>query len=163
MTGTIRNVRPDDAQDIADIYNHFVLNTAVSFETEAVSTQQMRRRMESISASYPYFVYETDGHVAGYCYAHPWKERAAYCHTLETTIYLSPRYQRMGIGTQLMHRLIDQCRKDGHHALVACITGGNEGSVALHRSLGFKQVSLFREVGFKLGRWLDVVDLELVL
>ena len=159
----IRKALATDAEAIAGIYNHYVLNTTVSFENEAVSVEEMRSRIEHISASFPYFVDEEDGQIAGYCYAHPWKERVAYCHTLETTIYLSPQYQRRGIGSLLMRRLIEQCRADGHHALVACITGGNEGSVALHGHLGFQQMSLFREVGRKFGQWLDVVDMELIL
>ena len=101
--------------------------------------------------------------MVGYCYAHLWKERVAYSQTLETTIYLHPDYCHRGIGKRLMQQLIEQCRAQGFHALIACITGGNEGSIALHQSLGFEQRSCFKEVGHKFGAWLDVVDLELIL
>ena len=101
--------------------------------------------------------------MVGYCYAHAWKERVAYSHTLETTIYLHPQYCHQGIGTLLMQRLIALCRAQGVHVLIVCITGGNEGSIALHRALGFEQQSCFKEVGRKLGAWLDVVDLALIL
>lgn len=159
----IRPVDPQDAATIAAIYNEYVLHTDISFETEALSADEMRRRILAISAAFPYFVYEEDGKVMGYCYAHPWKERAAYSRTLETTIYLAPDAQGRGIGTALMQRLIDACRRSGFHALVACITGGNEPSIALHRRLGFRQVSCFPQVGRKFGRWLDVVDLQFLL
>lgn len=159
----IRNVNATDAQAIAHIYNHYVLNTNISFETQAVTTADMLHRITSISAQYPYLVYEHEGHVVGYCYAHLWKERVAYSQTLETTIYLHPDYCGRGIGKQLMQQLIEQCRAHGFHALIACITGGNEGSIALHRALGFEQRSCFNEVGRKFGAWLDVVDLELIL
>ncbi len=159
----IRKVNATDAQAIAHIYNHYVLNTTISFETQAVTTAHMQHRITSISAQYPYLVYEHEGRVVGYCYAHLWKERVAYSQTLETTIYLHPDYCHRGIGKRLMQQLIEQCRAQGFHALIACITGGNEGSIALHQSLGFEQRSCFKEVGHKFGAWLDVVDLELIL
>lgn len=159
----IRKVNATDAQAIAHIYNHYVLNTTISFETQAVTTAHMLHRITNISAQYPYLVYEHEGRVVGYCYAHLWKERVAYSQTLETTIYLHPDYCHRGIGKRLMQQLIEQCRAQGFHALIACITGGNEGSIALHQSLGFEQRSCFKEVGHKFGAWLDVVDLELIL
>ena len=159
----IRNVNATDAQAIAHIYNHYVLNTNISFETQAVTTADMLHRITSISAQYPYLVYEHEGHVVGYCYAHLWKERVAYSQTLETTIYLHPDYCHRGIGKRLMQQLIEQCRSQGFHALIACITGGNEGSIALPRALGVEQRSCFKEVGRKVGAWLDGVDLELIL
>ena len=101
--------------------------------------------------------------VVGYCYAHAWKEKAAYKYTLETTVYLSPGYKGKGIGRQLMERLIEECRVGGYHALIACITEGNEASCSLHEKLGFRKVSHFEKVGLKFGRWLDVVDYELII
>ena len=99
----------------------------------------------------------------GYCYAHPWKEKAAYQTTLETTIYLSPEHTGKGIGRRMMEHLIADCREKGFHALVACITADNVGSCHLHEQLGFRKVSHFEQVGQKFHRWLDVVDYELLL
>lgn len=99
----------------------------------------------------------------GYCYAHQWKERAAYSKTLETTIYIDKDATRQGLGRIMVKLLIDICRNEGYRALIACITQGNEASIKMHESLGFKQVSEFKEVGFKFDTWLDVVDLELLL
>ncbi|MDO4165596.1 MAG: GNAT family N-acetyltransferase [Bacteroides sp.] len=152
-----------DAKAIVDIYNDYILNTTISFEVKALTEDEMRARIQEISSHFVYLVYEEDGKILGYCYAHPWKERAAYGHTLETTVYLSPDAKGHGIGRKLMEVLIDECRKQGFHALIACITGGNEASCHLHEKLGFKQVSAFEKVGRKFGRWLDVVDYELLL
>ncbi|OUP15880.1 GNAT family N-acetyltransferase [Parabacteroides distasonis] len=159
----IRNVSLRDAKAIVDIYNEYIVNSVITFETEPLREEEMRERMAAISASYPYLVYLVDDEVAGYCYAHAWKERAAYRYTLETTVYLSPGYKGKGIGRLLMERLIEECRAGGFHALIACITEGNEASYSLHEKLGFRKVSHFEKVGMKFGRWLDVVDYELIL
>ena len=94
----IRRVELKDTGDITEIYNEYVVNSIVTFETEAVSEAEMYVRISEISSHYPYFVYEVDGRVVGYCYAHAWKERAAYKYTLETAVYLSPEYSGKGIG-----------------------------------------------------------------
>lgn len=159
----IRRVRECDAQGIAGIYNDYVLNSTISFEVEALTVEQMRQRIADISARFPYFVWEEDGEIAGYCYAHPWKERAAYHNTLETTIYLSPRYIGKGIGHKLMQRLITECRQCGFKVLIACITANNVTSIDFHRRLGFSQVSHFEQVGEKQGQLLDVIDMQLTL
>ncbi len=160
----IRRARTEDVPRIAEIYNHYVLNSVETFEVEAVSCREMERRMGEVLATGPYIVYaDGDGRVLGYAYAHPWKERRAFHITFETTVYVDHTCRHRGIGMQLMEELISQCRPLPIHALIACITGGNEASTALHRRLGFRQVSLFREVGFKFGRLLDIVDYELII
>ena len=160
----IRKVTLDDAAAITRIYNPFVTDTTVTFETVPVSVDEMRRRIAEISAQYPYYVWQDDaGDVTGYCYVHAWKPRAAYAYTYEVTIYLAPEAQGQGIGRQMISLLINESRQLGAQALIACITEGNEHSIRLHRSMGFEQVSHFRKVGRKFGQVLDVVDLELVL
>ena len=159
----IRPVELSDSNAITEIYNHYILNSVASFETEALSIEMMRNRISEISVNFPYFVCEIDGHIAGYCYAHPWKERAAYRFTLETTVYISPQHLHEGIGKILMEKLINSCTERGFHALIACITGNNEASIALHEKLGFKKVSHFEKVGYKHNQILDVVDYQLLL
>jgi L-amino acid N-acyltransferase YncA len=159
----IREVEPRDIPQITRIYNGYVTGSTATFETLPVSDDEMRERVESIRSSFPYYVYEQEGEVAGYCYAHRWKARAAYSKTLETTVYISPQHQREGIGRALMRKLIAQCKQEGYMALIACITGGNDASIALHENLGFKKVSHFEKVGLKFGRLLDVTDYELRL
>lgn len=147
----IRTATVQDAQAIADIYNEYVENGTATFETERISLPEMRRRIEEISSAYPYLVYEDDGKVSGYCYAHGWKTRVAYRHTWETSVYVAAASQGNGIGMLLMQHLIKECRKTGAHTLVACVTGSNVNSIKLHQRLGFQQVSHFHQVGMKFG------------
>lgn len=169
----IRPVNIGDAAAIADIYNHYVSHTDISFETQPLSVSAMRERIETLcsdarlhlcSGEPPYYVYFSHGVVAGYCYAHAWKERVAYGRTLETTVYVSPTQLHQGIGTALMQRLIDHIKSlDTYHALIACITSSNTASCRMHEKLGFRRVSNFANVGFKFGRYIDVTDYELEL
>lgn len=159
----IRKVKLSDALDIASIYNEYVQNSVVSFETEPLSVEDMRMRISGISSQYPYWVYEKDGHIVGYCYVHAWKERAAYSKTIETTVYIASDCKGLGIGRELMARLISDCRSLGYSAMIACITASNADSISFHQRLGFKKVSHFERVGYKFGHWLDVVDYELLL
>lgn len=159
----IRLAQQSDCPALARIYNHYVTETTVSFETTPVSTEEMERRMTTIQQHYPYLVAEQEGEIVGYAYVHPWKERHAYHHTLETTVYLAPNCRHQGVGQRLVERLIEACRHTDCHALIACITAENTDSLHFHERMGFHQVSLFRQVGRKFGRWLDVIDMELLL
>lgn len=159
----IRRMELQDAKAITGIYNEYVLYSIATFDIEPLREEDMRARMAEISVRFPYFVAEEDGKLMGYCYAHPWKQRAAYSNTLETTVYVRPGCHGKGIGRALMERLIEECRRDGYHALIACIAEPNEVSTSLHLSLGFKKVSHFSEVGLKFGRRVDVGDYELLL
>ncbi len=159
----IRQVKLSDTEAIAGIYNEYIQHSTASFETETLTPEEMGMRISAFSSVCPYFVFEEDGRVVGYCYAHPWKERAAYAGTYETTVYIHPAYLHRGIGKALMAKLIESCRQRGFRALIACITAENEASVSLHLGLGFEKVSHFRQVGRKFGRLLDVVDLEYIL
>lgn len=159
---TIRPVGLADAEPITAIYNRYIAETAISFETEPLSVEQMRQRIDALSA-FPYFVCVSGGAVVGYCYAHPWKGRAAYAQTLETTVYLAHEACGKGVGTALMRHLIDACKRQDFHVLIACITDDNATSIRFHERLGFTAVSHFHEVGRKFGRWLGVVDMELRL
>lgn len=159
----IRHAEPGDAKAVADIYNEYVLHSVATFETEAVPANEMGRRIADISSRFPYLVFEKDGRVIGYAYARMWQERAAYCHTWETAVYVSSASVRQGIGRQLMSLLIEECRNSDCHVLIACITRGNESSCTLYRKLGFEQVAFFKKVGVKFGKRLDVTGWELVL
>lgn len=160
----IRPVSPDDAPAIAAIYNYYVQETVVSFETEALSAEEMGTRIRNIAQEYPYLVCADEhGRVLGYACAHRWKERAAYRYAWETTIYLHPQHRGQGLGNMLMDELLLRCRLAGCRVLIACITQGNEASLSFHLRWGFKQVSHFPQVGCKFGRMLDVVDMCLPL
>ena len=159
----IREVRPEDAAAITAIYNHYILKTTATFEVEPLTEAEMKTRICNIARHDPYLVCEENGQISGYCYAHKWKERAAYSHTAETTVYLHPAQTGRGLGHRLMEKLIEACKAQGYSVLIACITAENEPSRQLHQRLGFRQVSLFEQVGMKFGRLLDVADYELLL
>ena len=159
----IRNVKTCDAKDIALIYNYYIEISTITFETEPVSVEEMAARIADISEKYPYFVYEESGKVAGYCYVTSWKKKAAYNKTVESTIYIDKDFQGKGIGRALVNKLINELREKSFHAVIACITIPNPTSVKLHEELGFRQVSEFKEVGYKFEKWLDVGDWELIL
>jgi phosphinothricin acetyltransferase len=158
----IRKATPEDAPEIVNIYNYYVKNTAITFETEPVSVEEMRDRIAAVSLKYPYLIYEENDGILGYCYANQWKKRRAYNRTVESTVYIDKNHHQKGIGKALMIALLEYLRNTDTHAVIACITIPNEKSVSLHEKLGFKQVSEFKEVGFKFEKWLDAGDWELL-
>ena len=160
----IRPIRIEDAAAVAAIYNHYIEHSTATFDTEPLSDRQMLSRLEAIVGRRPGYVSLSEaGEFQGYTYAHPWKEKAAYRYTLETTIYLAPRFVGQGIGRALLSHLVEGCRREGYRSLIACITQVNVASEVLHRKMGFRPVSRFVQVGTKFGRWIDVADYQLLL
>ena len=152
----IRPVTLYDAPAIAAIYNPFVLGTAVTFEEAAVTPEEMTQRIAALTKTHPWLVFETGGSVAGYAYASAWKTRSAYRLTVESAIYVDMERHRKGIGSQLYSALLTELSMKGIHAVLGGIALPNAASVALHERLGFEKVGQLREVGWKLGRWVDV-------
>ena len=153
----IREANPSDGNTIAAIYNAYVRNSVTTFELEPVAAAAMQARIEDVQArSLPWLVVEHAGGVAGYAYATPWKPRAAYARSVETSVYLAEDATGRGLGRLLYAALIERLREAGLHALIGGIALPNAASVALHEALGFVHVATFREVGFKHGRWVDV-------
>lgn len=156
MPLSIRDVTADDAAQICDIYNHYVHNTAITFEQQPVSVPEMQARIESYASAYPWLVAERDGLLLGYAYATRWRTRAAYDLTVESTVYVADAARGSGIGRPLYLALLDALREQSIHAVVGCIALPNPGSVALHEKCGFEKVAHFAEVGRKFDRWVDV-------
>ena len=152
----IRRVVPGDAAAIAAIYNHHVVNTIVTFEETPVDDAEMRRRIADIDASHAWFVGQDGGRVAGYAYASAWRARSAYRRSVETTVYVGRDQVGRGFGRALYDALLRELAQRGFHCAMGGIALPNAGSVALHERMGFAKVAHFREVGWKLGRWIDV-------
>jgi|GEM_PF-134670 len=164
MTDTcIRKVKLEDAKQICDIYNHYVVNTVISFEEEAVSEEELGRRISSVTRSYPWIVCSVAGQIKGYAYASSWKERSAYRHTAEVAIYVEKGELGKGLGTKLLERLLEELRAMDIHVAMAVIALPNEKSVGLHEKFGFRKVAHFTEVGYKKGSWIDVGYWELAM
>jgi len=152
----IRPVTEHDVANICDIYNYYVENTAISFETETISIIEMEQRIQNQSIDYPWLVYELEGKVVAFAYANKWKARSAYRFTLEATIYLSGDCQGKGIGTKLYQSLFDDLATRTVRSVMAVIALPNAGSIALHEKMGFEKVAHFKEVGYKHDTWIDV-------
>jgi len=153
----IRSANSRDASAIAHIYNHYVLNTAVTFEDRSVPDDEMAYRIaEIIDISMPYLVAEDSGHILGYAYANRWHGRRAYRFAVESTIYLDPSWCGKGLGKGLYTALLEQLVGLGLHTVIGCISLPNLASIALHERLGFHQVAKLDQVGFKFGQWVDV-------
>lgn len=162
------SIRPSLEGDIAaiqQIYEHAVLHGTGTFETDVPDRAEMaRRRTEVLSRSLPYLVAERDGQVLGYAYANYFRPRLAYRFFVEDSIYLSPQAQGQGVGRLLLAELIARCEAAGARQMVAVIGDSqNQGSIGVHRALGFEQNGLMKSAGWKFGRWLDVVLMQRTL
>ncbi len=164
MDAKIRSVALEDTAAICAIYNYYVQETAVTFETVPVSEVEMETRVkEVLLAGLPYLVIEVKSVVVGYCYLHEWNRKSAYSTTKELTIYLHRDFIGCGLGTRLFRHLLDVVDRNSTHVLLSGITIPNEGSVRLHEKFGFKQVSHLHQVGWKLKEWRDVGHWELII
>lgn len=160
----IRSATNDDAAAIAAIYNHYVLNTIVTFEEEPISTAEMFRRIDEITTTrLPWFVAVENDRILGYTHASKWKSRCAYRYSAESTVYLDKHATGRGLGTELYTALIADLKKDKYHGIIGGVALPNAASVALHEKLGFKKIGHFKEVGWKFGQWIDVGYWELIL
>jgi L-amino acid N-acyltransferase YncA len=162
---TLRPVTLADVPAITAIYGHEVRHGTASWEYEPPDEEEMRRRVTGLlAAGYPYLVAEVDGALAGYSYAGPFRTRAGYRYVVEDSIYVAPGWQRRGIARLLLTAVIEEATRRGFRQMVAVIGDSrNEGSIALHRALGFAHIATFPAIGLKFGRWLDSVQMQRAL
>ncbi|MGN1415487.1 MAG: GNAT family N-acetyltransferase [Oscillospiraceae bacterium] len=164
----IRTVRPDDAEELLSIYAPYVLNTAITFEYEVPTVGEFRRRIENTLEKYPYIAAERDGELLGYAYTGVFKDRTAYDHSVETTVYVKENARRQGIGRILYAELESISRRQNITNLNACIgcpaVDNDEyltmDSVEFHKRVGYRIVGEFRGCGYKFGRWYNMVWAE---
>ena len=157
MWRVIRHADPDaDAAACAEIYAPSVTAGVASFEEEPPDAAEMRRRIEETSERYPWLVAELDGTVAGYAYGTVHRTRRAYRWVVEVTAYVDARQHRSGVGKQLYQALLPLLARQRLQVAVAGITLPNDASVALHESVGFQPVGVYRDFGYKFGAWHDV-------
>lgn len=159
----IRHARPEDAEAIAAIYNHAILNTTATFDTEPVTPESRREWLARRTAKHPVVVAEEDGAVVGWAALSPWSDRCAYSTSVELSVYVAPTHCRRGIGRALAEHLLALAPSLGVHAILARICTENAASLALVERLGFEPCGVQREVGRKFDRWLDVAVYELIV
>lgn len=158
---TIRAATADDAAVIAAIYAPYVLSGTVSFENEAPDARQMRTRMAASDGFYPWLVAASgnDGDGSGvlaYAYATRFRDRPAYRYVVETSVYVAGAVQGRGVGRLLYEALIDTLRAQGFTQAIGVVSLPNDNSITLHEAVGFRRAGVYREIGYKQGRWIDV-------
>ena len=163
MEKRIRSADISDAEAVCNIYAPFVSNTATSFESVPPETAVMEQRIRDLRAQYPWLVFEAGDQVLGYAYASPHRTRHAYQWCVEVSVYIHAEAQNCGVGRALYTTLFEILRRQGFVNAYAAITLPNLASVALHESLGFAPIGVFKQIGFKLGEWHDVAWLHLRL
>ncbi|MEO1335032.1 MAG: N-acetyltransferase family protein [Myxococcota bacterium] len=153
----MRNARFDDARVIADIYTHYILNTAVTFEEDAVDAATIAERCRAVQdLGLPWLVSTRGQDIVGYAYATPWRSRIGYRFSAEVTVYVAPNCGGKGVGSALYTALFDRLRSAGLRTVIGGIALPNDASVALHEKFGMHKVAHFERVGIKFGRWMDV-------
>jgi phosphinothricin acetyltransferase len=150
-------------KEITEIYNDAIINTTATFDSKTRSLREQGEWMGQHDDRHPIIVATLDGGVVGWGSLSEFSDRCCYQQTVEDSVYVRKEYRGRGIGRMLLERLLGEARKAGHHTIVARIDGGNEASLRLHREMGFREVGSLREVGFKFGRWLDVVIMQMLL
>ena len=164
---TIRTAKPEDAEKLLGIYKHYVENTAITYEIEVPTVDDFRGRIEKTLKKYPYIVAVCDGKIIGYAYAGVFKDRAAYDHSVETSIYVDLNEKRRGTGTLLYNELEKRLATIEIKNVYACIACPekddeylNHDSIKFHEKLGYKLVGTFHKCAKKFGRYYDMVWME---
>ena len=161
----VRDVQEDDLAAVHAVYAHHVLNGLGSFELTPPSADELRQRMEAIlDRGLPYLVAHANGSLGGFAYVSNFRPRPAYRFTVENSVYVAPGMERRGIGRTLLAELVSRCSDLGLRQMVAVIgDSGNLASIRLHEQLGFTRTGLLPSVGFKAGRWVDIVIMQRAL
>ena len=160
---TIRDAVAADLPSIREIYNHYVLNSVVTFDEQPMTLRALRSKFSNAKKlGMPYIVaVSPSGQVLGYAYVYPWKTKAAYRFTVENSIYLGPASTGKGLGNALLGALIEKSREAGLKEIIAVIADkGAEASIALHRRYGFTEGGHMGKVGFKFDRWIGTILMQ---
>ena len=162
MNITLRFAAPSDAAKLVEIYRPYVENTTVTFEYDVPSEDEFAARIRAFSTEFPFIVCELDGEAVGYAYAHKYGERFSFRFCAELSVYIAEDFRGKGIGRLLYGALIELLWLQGYKNLYALVAAPNPASFALHDAFGFKEVGRANGVGYKFGKWIDLVTLELI-
>lgn len=157
----IRYVNIEDAEQLVNIYNYYIKNTVITFETECIDVTDMKNRIKKKVIDNPWIVYEENNKILGYAYVGEFNSKEAFNKTREVTIYVDKDELGKGIGSKLMYELIERCKEYKFHLLISIITVPNAGSEVLHQKFKFKRVGVLNDAGFKMNKWLDVAYWQL--
>ena len=170
MNYNIRDVIISDTEELLNIYEYYVLNTAITFEITVPTLDEFKERIINISKEYSYIVIEDDNRILGYAYAHILKDREAYKKSVEVTIYLRHGYTKLGLGKLLYLELEKRLKALGVKNLYACITKPDipdkyvdNNSEEFHKRMGYTTVGLFHKCGIKYDTWYNVIWMEKII
>ncbi|MDF5734531.1 MULTISPECIES: arsinothricin resistance N-acetyltransferase ArsN1 family B [unclassified Nostoc] len=156
MKPTIRLANESDALKMLAIYGPIVRETSISFEIEPPSKTEFEGRIQNYQQQMPWLVCEVNSELLGYAYATPYRTRAAYQWSVESSVYINVEYRRKGVAKALYTSLFALLQLQGYYNVFAAIALPNPASVAVHEAVGFSPVGVFRKVGYKFRKWHDV-------
>ena len=160
----VRKALETDLPGILDIYNDAILNTTALYTYNPMTLPMLEQWFADKKAkNLPIYIVDIRQKVAGFASYGPFRPWPAYKYTVEHSIYIHKEYRGQGLAKKLLHTLIDHATADKLHTIVAGIDSGNAVSIELHRKFGFQQVGMLAQVGYKFGRWLDLVFMQLIL
>jgi L-amino acid N-acyltransferase len=159
----VRPATEADLTAINDIYNHYVLHSTCTYQEEPEPMEGRRQWFQRHDQTHPIIIAEFDNQLVGWGSLSAYHARSAYRRTVENSVYVDHNFHRRGIGSLLLKELIVCARTLGHRAIIAGIDGEQNASVALHAAFDFQHVGRLKQVGFKFGRWLDVIYMERLL
>ena len=159
----IRLAGSEDLAAINDIYNYYVLHSTCTYQELPEPMEGREKWFADHGPRHPVIVAEMDGRIVGWGSLSAYHVRSAYRHTVENSVYVHHEFHRRGIGSVILADLIERARAIGHRAIIAGIDGDQQASVKLHEKFGFERVGHLKELGFKFGRWLDVIYMELLV
>lgn len=161
----IRIAQETDLLELTDIYNYEVLKGTATFDVNPKTIEERREWFNSHNIdNHPLIVAEIEGHVAGYASLSPYRDKEAYTATVELSVYIGPEYRRRGAARNLIAEILREAReRDDIHTVISVITGGNEASIRLHEEFGFTYCGAIKEAGTKFGKYLDIVNYQLMV
>ena len=159
----LRPAEIDDCEAINAIYNYYVIHSTTTYQLEPDSLETRERWFEAHGPRHPIIVAERSGAIVGWGSLNLWRNRGAYDNTVENSVYVANGFHGQGIGSTILGELIRLGREVGHHTIIAVIDADQSGSIHLHGKHGFTEVGRLKQLGFKFGRWLDVVYMQLML
>lgn len=159
----IRLINTSDAAAALAVYAPYVLTTAYTFEYEIPTVADFKKKIEKITAQHPWLVCEYNGEIIGYAYGSTQHERPGYQWTTETTIYLKPDFHGKGIARILYTALFNILKLQGYYTLYANVLSTNIGSCKFHKAMGFEEIGIYRNIGYKLGQWQSNLGMQYFL
>jgi len=153
----IRDAIPSDAAAIAAFWSPQIIETAITFSSDPKSPDDVA---QMITGRDCFFVLENEGTAAGFATYNQFRSGAGYRHTIEHTIILAPQVRGLGAGRALLNAALDHARARQVHVCVAGLSGENEAALAFHKAMGFRQVGMMPQVGWKFERWMDLILLQ---